>query len=133
MVRMGQVRSPDQWNSTDVLFAVTDFTCSLAERQLNPATRTWLIDNDALDDLGNDLQALINCTQEGDMVLFNVSETITPASRIVIPWRLTISGAVENTALEAGIFPVAVKRVRFACPEGGIGVFLIKYISFCLH
>lgn len=93
---------------------------------LNEDTRTWLIDDDALDAIGNDVQTVVNCTQAGDSVFFNVSGTITPASPITIPWRLRLSAYVENANLVDGVFPQTQGKTIFRCPRENKGIFIIR-------
>lgn len=108
----------------------SDFECSLRNRQINQYldtdTRTWRINDQTLAELENHLQSIINCTQEGDTVLFDVSEVIIPAGRVTIPWRLTLSTAVSSTNLDDGIFPQTETRTAFRCPRENEGVFVIR-------
>ena len=100
-----------------------DFRCDLSERDirtlLDESTRTWSIDDAALERRGG-IQAIINCTTEGDTILLETAERIQPDSRIVIPWRLTIESPVSEG--EEG--DANDQKVHLTCPSNE-GLFLI--------
>ena len=107
------------------------FECSLRNRQINEyldeGTRTWLIDDSALDELESDLQSIVNCTQEGDVILFDVSGRIRLASRVTIPWRLTLSSDIYGLDAADEVVPRASRRATFNCPRRTEGVFYVRY------
>ena len=111
---------------------VADFECSLRNRQINryldTDTRTWRIDDSALDQLENDLQSVVNCTQEGDIILFNVSEPVRPARRVTIPWNLTLSADTDSTDPVDDLFPRARNKAILTCPEENVGVLFVRYL-----
>lgn len=94
-------------------------------RYLNNQTRTWKIDDATLEDLSNDVQAVVNCTREGDTILFDISSSLKPSTRIEIPRRLTISASIEGDPAD-GIFPETTNKTTFVCPSKSQGVFLIS-------
>ena len=85
------------------------------------------MDDDAIDEIDSDVQALVNCTKEGDVLLFNATKRIRPSTPVVLPWPLTLSAFVEQPdGPEEGVFPTAVKRATFTCPHKNEGVFLVR-------
>ena len=119
---------------------MAEFECTLPNRVLggllDEATRTWLIDDDALDEVENDLQSIINCTREGDVVLFDVARSIRPVRRVTIPWNLTLSANTESADLGGGVFPRTRAKATFRCPSRNEGVFFVRYdqsLSFDRH
>ena len=93
---------------------------------LDTATRTWRIDGAALNAIDNDVQAIVNCTTEGDTLLFDVGVVIRPRARITIPWNLTISAATGRTRRVNGLYPKAPQKATITCPTEGEGVFLVR-------
>ena len=96
------------------------------QEYLDNDTRSWRIDDAALDTINDDLQIIINCTAEGDIVLLDVDKVIRPPARIIIPWNLTIRAVTEATD-RAGSLP-SQSRIKtfFTCPRKGRGVFLVR-------
>ena len=107
------------------------FECSLRNRQINryleEDTRTWLIDDSSLDELENDLQSIVNCTQEGDVVLFDVSGRIRLASRVTIPWSLTLGANTNSTDAVDDVVAKARRKAILRCPGRNEGVFFVRY------
>lgn len=104
--------------------------CPLSSRQVNryldADKRVWTIDDDALNDIDNDLQSVVNCTNEDDIVLFNVNQTIRPSHRVIIPWNLTLSTLSERMELKDGTFPKIESKTNFTCPDNDEGVFFAR-------
>ena len=99
-------------------------------RYLDLATRTWSLDAADLDDIDNDIQAIIDCTQAEDTVLLTTTKAIRPASRVTLPWPLTVSASVPSAELSSdGVFPRAENRTTFRCPGENQGVFLVRCVS----
>ena len=95
-------------------------------RYLDESSRTWLVNDEVLDEIDSDLQSLVDCTKERDTLLFDSTRRIRPSARVVLPWSLTLSSLVEHVELEEGVFPKAVKRATFTCPRDNEGVFLVQ-------
>ena len=93
---------------------------------LDEATRTWIIDGDALNEVDNDLQTIVNCTREGDTVLFNTTENIRPSSSIIIPWSLAFGTYSEETGLAGNVSLETRRKTVLRCPQRNEGVFLIR-------
>ena len=108
------------------------YACHLSpgqvDRYLETATRTWSFDDDALESVQNDLQLLINCTRNGDILVFNATQIIRPKERVTVPWPLTLSAAVGDDAevVAEDVFPLSQTTVRFMCPKDNEGLFLIQ-------
>ena len=119
------------WMSISVsVFVASGFECSLRNSQVNQyldrSTRTWHVDATALDDVEHDLQSIVNCTLEGDLVLFDVTETIRLATRVTIPWRLTLSANVDSNDTVDGVFLRSLRKATFRCPSRN-GVFFVRW------
>ena len=98
-------------------------------RYLDAETRTWRVDDDVLEAIDSDLQVIVNCTAEGDTLLFDVSGAVRPSARVIIPWSLTISSATEETQRGDGLYPQSRTKIPFTCPRKGEGVFLVRCVS----
>jgi len=100
-----------------------NFPCSLTEVQIegisNADTRQWLIDDGALANLDDDVQAIINCTSAGDTILIRTKNTITPRATLTIPWNITLSGYLENILFRNGTIQEATNKARITCPRNG--------------
>ena len=72
----------------------------------------WVVTNAVLRE--HDIQAIVNCSNEGDSIDLQTSRRIQPSSRIVIPWQLTI----ERTDTEN-------EAATLTCPPNN-GLFLIQ-------
>ena len=105
------------------------FECALTrqakERYTTSDGRKWLISDKVLKEVDNDLQTIINCTQEGDVVSFDVTGVIQPASLVTIPWRLTLSSHVEDD-FGNDDFLHSKTRSTFTCPRENTGIFLVQ-------
>ena len=95
-------------------------------RYLDTSTRTWRIDDAVLEAIDNDLQVIVNCTTEGDTLVFDVTAAIQPAARVIIPWNVTISAATGRTRSVDGLYPRAPLKASITCPVEGEGVFLVR-------
>lgn len=73
---------------------------------------TWTVTEDVLEAVDSDLQRIVNCTNDNDTLLFEVSSLIQPSSEILVEKRLTFKGQTDS-------------KVRFTCPAGE-GVFRIS-------
>ena len=75
-----------------------DYECSLSREEINAllddATRTWNLTDETLELYG--IQAIVNCTEEGDTVSLKTTTTVKPPERIVIPWKLAITGSTDD-------------------------------------
>ena len=92
--------------------------CGLSETEksavLDDVTRTWNVTDETLE--GPGIQAIVNCTQEGDTILLKTTTPVKPTECIVIPWKLTITGSASNMEGET---------VTMTCPDGD-GLFLLR-------
>ena len=79
------------------------------------ASRTWTVDDGVLE--MHDIQAIINCTKEGDTISLRTTTPVKPPERIVIPWKLTITGFVDDS--------MSGETATMTCPDGD-GLFLLR-------
>ena len=91
---------------------------------LSADSGVWLIDDDGLSAVADDLQSIVNCTNNGDVILFNTTKMIRPSSRVILPWNLTLSSYVENPRRVDSTFPQSTTKARFTCPQENAGLFL---------
>ena len=96
------------------------------ERVLDDDSRTWLIDDELWEDIDEDLQEIVNCSEEGDILLFDVSDTLQPSGQITLPWSLTLSAVTPSTRLFDGIFPEARRKTTFTCQPDIQTLFLVR-------
>ena len=104
--------------------------CGLTDRQIRrlliEESRTWLVDEEALLSVNDDLQEIVNCSEEGDIVVLEGRRRLQFASRVVLPWSLTVTGGESDAALEDGVLPEAGRKQRLGCPGDNQGVFLVR-------
>ena len=82
---------------------------------LDEATRTWIVTDEALEEYG--IQAIVDCTDEGDTISLQTTTPVKPPERIVIPWKLTITGSADES--------MDGEAVTMTCPDGE-GLFLLR-------
>ena len=97
-----------------------DYECSLSREDvsalLDVATQTWNVTDETLERYG--IQAIVDCTEEGDTVSLKITTTpVKPPERIVVPWRLTITGSADESMDE--------EAVTMTCPDRD-GLFLLR-------
>ena len=105
-----------------------EFNCSLAKKLVDRYRQedgTWRLDDDFLRE-GTDLQSIINCTTEGDAIVFDTTRRINLTSRVIVPWTLTLSGGVERPERVDGVVRQSARQATFTCPEKNAGIFLIR-------
>ena len=104
--------------------------CTLSDtdirRILDEASRTWLVDEAALLSVSNDLQEIVNCSEEGDIIALEGRGRLQFASRVVLPWRLTVTGGESDAELDDGVLPEARRKQRLECPGDNQGIFLVR-------
>ena len=110
---------------------VLGFECALTqatkERYMAADGKTWLVDSTVLEEIENDLQLLVNCTKEGDVLSFNVRDSVRPSSGLTIPWQLTLSTQLKGTDSNDGVYPTDTRtKTVFACPHKNSGLFLVQ-------
>ena len=86
------------------------------------------MDDVVLREVRNDLQFIINCSQDGDKILFDIDGSIRLASRVTLPWSLTLSAVTETLETDGGVLRPSRKKATFICPSENEGVFLVKYV-----
>ena len=106
-----------------------DYVCNLQEAEIDAfyerSARRWTLDNDGMTAIGNDLQTIVNCSRRGDLILLDVTQSIQMPARVIIPWNLTISAALEDASRQSGVLPETERKTVFACPIQNEGAFLI--------
>ena len=95
------------------------------DRYTSADKKTWLVDDEVLKEIDNDLQIIINCTQEGDVVSFNATDVIKPSSLVTIPWQLTISSYTKDNSGRHD-YRRSKTRTIFKCPQENTGLFLVQ-------
>ena len=95
-------------------------------RILDESSRTWLVDEEALLSVSNDLQEIVNCSEEGDVVVLEGRGRLQFASRVVLSWRLTVTGGASDIELEGGALSEARRKQRLECPDDNQGIFLVR-------
>ena len=85
------------------------------------------MDDAVLRDIRNDLQFIVDCTRHGDKILFDTEDRIRLASRVTIPWSLTLSVVTKDLETEGGVLRQIRRKATFICPNENEGVFHVKY------
>ena len=83
---------------------------------LDEDTRTWHIIDAVLEEY--DLQDIVDCTSDGDIVVLQTTQRIQPHSRIEISKEVTIDGD--------GSRGNSTSKASMTCPSETEGLFLIK-------
>jgi len=74
------------------------------QRYFDDSSWQWLVTDEVLQELNEDIQAVVNCTAENDVVVFQSARVIRPVTTIAVPWNLTLR---------------ANSSVTFTCPRRG--------------
>eukprot|EP00210_Caulerpa_lentillifera_P004170 g3976.t1 len=124
--------SPKQCQTRSVLqrdSSLPEVDCRLTRRELRRYAGNeegqWVLNDSGFNALYGEIQLLINCTEDGDTIFFDVEDPVQPTSRIVIYWNLTLSAFVQRPRDKNGMFPRAGRKVIFVCPREDEGVFVI--------
>ena len=104
--------------------------CSLSDaevdRILDGESGTWRVDERAMRSVEGDLQQIVSWSEEGNIIMLDCRRPLQFATRVVLPWRLTLTERVRDAELEDGIFPEARRKQRLAFPGNNQGVFLVR-------
>ena len=88
--------------------------------------QTWLVDDGVLGQIDNDLQILVNCTKQGDVLAFNVTGVVRPSSPVTIPWQLTLISQVNGVDSKDAVSQSSTTKTRFTCPYKNSGLFFVE-------
>lgn len=91
-------------------------SCELSKSQMDKlydkTSHQWTLSDSDIDELDKNIQAVINCSAEDDLILFNTKTTVRPKTSLLIPWSLTFdSKSVGEDKSQT--------KVQFSCPESG--------------
>ena len=96
------------------------------DRYTSEDGKTWLVSSVVLREIDNDLQKIVDCTKEGDIISFNVTDVVRPSSRVTIPRQLTLATQVESTDSPDDVLSRSTTKTRFTCPYENSGLFLVE-------
>ena len=96
------------------------------ERYTSTDDAIWLVSDAVLEEIDNDVQAIVNCTKEGDVISFDVTSVVQPSSLVTIPWKLTLSSSVDDGGSNDGDVHRHKTRTKFTCPQSDSGLFLVQ-------
>ena len=106
--------------------------CRLSQEEisamLDDQRRVWMVDEAVVRELDNDVQLLIDCTQEGDFVFFPAGSHIRPSKRVEILWRLTLGTFSESTSATDATAYDGRERAVFTCRRNR-GLFYVGYVT----
>ena len=88
------------------------------ENVFNEEKTAWMITERLYQQYG--IQKILDCAAENDVILLNLTKTVTPRERIVVRRSITIDGAPTPDA------NLTASQTDFTCPPGE-GLFLIRY------
>lgn len=96
-----------------------DLSLEDVDRFYDAFSQQWLIDDDVLEEMDNDVQAVVECAHENDTLLFVTDQIIKPRRTLVLSQNLTLASRSESGFAENGV-PVSVsEKVRLTCPDSG--------------
>eukprot|EP00210_Caulerpa_lentillifera_P003968 g3787.t1 len=103
--------------------AENETPCRLSEddvRQFyNQSSRQWLITDEVLEAVSNDVQSIIECAQENDTLLFTTNAVVTPTRTLNLTKNLTLGSQGEPNLVD-NESQISISEVtRFTCPESG--------------
>ena len=108
----------------------SDVECSLTHAAIEQYTsadgRTWRVTDAFLEEIDSDLQRIVNCTEEGDVVSFDVTGVVQPSSRVTVPWRLTFATHVDAVDSNGVAIEPPKRKTRFTCPQENTGLFVVQ-------
>lgn len=90
----------------------------MRSRIYDRSSRLWTVDDSILEELLNDVQLIINCTTEGDTVVFNTRDIIKPRSTLQLLWNLTLTVKLPDIRESNGT-SISDSMVWFTCPDSG--------------
>eukprot|EP00210_Caulerpa_lentillifera_P003967 g3786.t1 len=83
----------------------------------NQSSRQWLITDEVLEAVSNDVQSIIECAQENDTLLFSTNSIVTPARTLYLSKNLTLGSQYEPNLVDDESQISASEVTRFTCPE----------------
>lgn len=83
------------------------------------SSHVWTITDEVLEELDNDVQAIVLCAYPNDTILVSTKRTIQPRRSIVISTNLTISSQLDGPLFRNGIVMEAESKVKFSCLTTG--------------
>jgi len=96
-----------------------DLSSAEIERFYDASSAQWRITDEVLEELSNDVQAIVECANDNDTLLFATNQTIKPTRTLIFSHNLTLASQFESGSTENGV-PVPVsEKVRMTCPDSG--------------
>eukprot|EP00210_Caulerpa_lentillifera_P003966 g3785.t1 len=81
------------------------------------SSRQWLVTDEVLDTVDNDVQLIIECANEDDSIFFRTSSVIRPTRTLNVTKNLTLGTQHEPDFTENGSQISTSEMTRFTCPE----------------
>ena len=79
-----------------------------------------------LDEIEHDVQSIINCSEDGDIFLFDVIGTVRLANRVTFSKRLTLDANDEDAPSTDNASVASPTSATFECPQDNEGIFTIQ-------
>jgi len=93
----------------------------------NETTRTWILNDAAVDSGAVDIQCIVECANSFDTIMLPTNGVLKPNETIKIDKPLTITGFHEGVRTNEGTYPAAENKTVISCPEGSSkGIFDIQ-------
>eukprot|EP00210_Caulerpa_lentillifera_P003941 g3761.t1 len=99
--------------------SVSSLDCDNLTRFYNEPSRLWVLNNETLEFVNNDVQRIVDCTNENDTLLFQTDSVIKPSRTLVLSQNLTLGSFSETEFLQNQNLIPSTERVRFTCSESG--------------
>lgn len=97
----------------------------------NKETQIWLITDDIIKNVFlNDLQILLDCTTEKDILMFNSKYIFKLKNSINVKTNnLTLTGYTKDISVKNGIFYESDIKASFTYPDAKSSIFNIEYYN----
>lgn len=86
------------------------------DRFYDESSQQWLINDVVLEELDSDVQVIVECANEGDVLLLRTHQQIKPARTLKVSKSLILGSKSEDAI--GGVLSVP-ERVRLTCPDSG--------------
>lgn len=92
------------------------------EKMFYEKDNAWIIDDESLLEVDSDIQLVVDCTRNGQSILFNVTSPIVPKKRIIVQTQITI-GTYQPGKSGTDDKP---SRTSVQCPNENQGILAIE-------
>lgn len=78
-----------------------------------------MITDDVVEELEGDLQVIVECANEEEILLFRTNRTIRLPRTLIVTKNLTFTSQSDEDFVGNGVLSSTPEIVRFTCPDSG--------------